>query len=195
MKKQILGALAGLLIAGAAQASGLGLRGMEHIGVTVPSIAEGKAFFEKVLGCEQAYALGPFKDEKGTWMTDNIGAHKSSVANIASLKCGNSTNIELFEFTSPSQNKASPKRDDVGAVSIGFYVDDINAAVAHLKKNNVKLLGDIKKVEEGPIAGRSWIYAETPWGLQIFFESDPNGIAYTKTPGAVKLFSPRNLPN
>lgn len=195
MKKYIFGALAGLLAATAAPAAGLGLKGMEHIGVTVPSLAEGKAFFEKVLGCEQAYELGPFKDEKGTWMTDNIGAHKSSVARIASLKCGNATNIELFEFASPSQDKTSPKRDDIGATSIGFYVEDIGAAVAHLKKHNVKLLGEVKKVEEGPIAGRSWIYAETPWGLQIFFESEPNGIAYSKTPGAVKLFSPRTLSN
>ncbi|WP_157961308.1 VOC family protein [Microvirga flavescens] len=195
MRKHIFGALMGLMTVTAAPAADLGLKGMEHIGVTVPSLAEGKAFFEKVLGCQQAYELGPFKDEKGTWMTDNIGAHKSSVAKIASLKCGNSTNIELFEFTSPSQNKVSPKRDDMGATSIGFYVEDIDAAIAHLKKNNVKLLGDVKKVEEGPIAGRSWIYAETPWGLQIFIESDPNGIAYTKTPGAVKLFSPRNAAN
>ena len=98
----------------------------------------------------------------------NIGSHKDSKANSASLKCGNSTNIELFEFTSPSPNKTWPKRDNLGATSIGFYVDDINNAVAHLRKHNVRRFGDIKTVEEDSIAGRSWIYAEAPWGQQIF---------------------------
>lgn len=194
MKNVILGLLAGLLVSTAASAGGLGLRGMEHIGVTVPNLAEAKAFFQTVLGCEAAYELGPFKDDKGTWITDNIGAHKDSSARIATLKCGNATNVELFEFVSPSQNKNWPKRDDLGATSIGFYVDDINAAVTHMKQHNVRLLGDIKKIEEGPIAGRSWIYAEAPWGLQIFLQSEPNGTAYAKT-GPVKLFSPRTVKN
>jgi hypothetical protein len=40
-----------------------GLRGVEHIGFTVPDIEEASRFFIDVIGCEQVYSLGPIKDD------------------------------------------------------------------------------------------------------------------------------------
>ncbi|WP_419904967.1 VOC family protein [Kiloniella sp.] len=170
------------------------VRGMEHVGVTVPNLNEAKSFFVKSLGCQEAFDLGPFADPKGSWMTENVATHKDATLKIGALKCGNGTNVELFEFSSPAQNKSWPKREDFGATSLGFYVDDLKTTIADLKANNVEVLGEVKSVDQGPIAGRDWVYARAPWGLLIFLLSEPNGIAYEKQPGALHLFSPRTLP-
>jgi hypothetical protein len=44
-----------------------GLRGTDHIGFTVPDLAQAVDFFVNVIGCEKFYDLGPFKAEDG-WM-------------------------------------------------------------------------------------------------------------------------------
>ena len=38
-----------------------GLRGTDHIGFTVPDLAQAVDFFVNVIGCEKFYDLGPFK--------------------------------------------------------------------------------------------------------------------------------------
>ena len=183
-----------MTFAGADHADAAGVRGMEHVGITVPDLAQARDFFTGPLGCEEAFALGPFADPEGNWMADNLATDPRAQLNISVLKCGNATNVELFEFQSPAQRKSWPKREDHGATSLGFYVDDLEKTVAALETAGVTILGGIKKVEQGPIAGRSWIYAQAPWGLMIFLMSEPNGIAYEKQEDALHLFSPRNLP-
>ncbi|MCZ4282308.1 VOC family protein [Kiloniella laminariae] len=171
-----------------------GVRGMEHVGITVPDLQEAKEFFTEKLGCQEAFQLGPFADPEGSWMSQNVGTHDKATLKISALKCGNATNVELFEFASPDQVANWPKREDYGATSLGFYVDDLKSFVDELKSKNVEVLGDIKLVDQGPIAGRSWVYAKAPWGMLIFLMSEPEGIAYEKQPDALHLFSPRDLP-
>ncbi len=171
-----------------------GVRGMEHVGITVPNLQNAKIFFVEKLGCKEAFQLGPFADPEGNWMRQNVGTNNKATLKISALKCGNATNVELFEFTSPDQNENWPKREDYGATSLGFYVDDIKNLVDELKSNDVEVLGDVKLVDQGPIAGRSWVYVRAPWGMLVFLMSEPDGIAYEKQPDALHLFSPRNLP-
>jgi len=44
-----------------------GLRGSDHIGITVPDLDEAVDFFVNVIGCEPFYTLGPFSSEMD-WM-------------------------------------------------------------------------------------------------------------------------------
>ena len=43
---------------------------MDHVGITVPSIAEARAWFEDVIGCQTPLRFGPFSDPTGTFMQD-----------------------------------------------------------------------------------------------------------------------------
>ena len=36
----------------------LGMRGIEHIGITVPNLQEAVDFFVNVVGCEEVYSMG-----------------------------------------------------------------------------------------------------------------------------------------
>ena len=52
-----------------------GLRGIEHIGFTVPDLEQATRFFVDVLGCEVFYDSGPFKFPDDDWMTRQLNVH------------------------------------------------------------------------------------------------------------------------
>jgi catechol 2,3-dioxygenase-like lactoylglutathione lyase family enzyme len=177
----------------AAQAES-GVLGLDHMALTVPEMAQARAFFEDGLGCVHALDLGPFRDDAGTWMQDAIGTHARAVMSIAVMTCGNASNVELMEIFSPSQDTKFPTRDDHGASSLGFYTNDLEATLARAVAEGATPLSGITSAGEGPLAGRSFIYVTAPWGQQIFLMNDGNGIAFGKDPANVKVFSPADLP-
>ena len=157
-----------------------GLRGTEHIGFTVPNLDEAVDFFVKVIGCEPFYELGPFQSN-GDWMQTQLNLHPRAVMKrLKFLRCGNGSNFEIFEYSAPDQRLDQPKNSDIGGHHLAFYVDDINEAIAYLKANGVRVLGEPVVREEGPSAGQTWVYFLTPWGMQMELVSYPNGKAYER---------------
>lgn len=156
-----------------------GMRGVNHIGLTVPDKAEAVSFFTEILGCEKATSFGPFRDDEGTFMQDLLNVDPRAVINeITLLRCGNGSNIELFDYESPDQVTAFPQNSDIGGYHLAFYVDDINAAADYLKANGIRTLLGPLPVKEGPAAGQTIMYFFAPWGLQLEAISFPNGMAY-----------------
>jgi catechol 2,3-dioxygenase-like lactoylglutathione lyase family enzyme len=172
-----------------------GMRGVDHIGITVPDLSEAIAFFQNILGCEPFYQLGPFMDPEGDWMKNALNVHpRTEITKMQLMRCANGSNLELFQYKAPDQQQQGPKNSDIGGHHIAFYVDDIDAAVAYLKANGVRVLGAANPTQQGPSAGETWVYFQAPWGLYMEFVSYPNGKAYEKGLGR-KLFSPRDFPN
>jgi catechol 2,3-dioxygenase-like lactoylglutathione lyase family enzyme len=181
----LLTALAALAIGSSLQPASAdaipGLRGDDHTGITVPDIKAATAFFTDVIGCTHAMSFGPFKDDKGTFMTDVVNVNpRAVIEEISMVRCGYGSNIELFQYTSPDQAKTEPKNSDVGGHHIALYVDDIDKAAAYLKDKNVKTMQGPIPITEGPAAGQSILYFLTPWGLQMELISYPKGMAYEK---------------
>ena len=172
----------------------LGLVGMDHAGITVPDIDEAIAWFERVLGCRAPLTFGPFSDPTGTFMTDLLGVHpRAVIEQITMIRCGRSANVELFEYEAPDQRTTFPKNSDWAGHHIAFYVDDIDAAVAHMQAQGVqKLLGPLP-VTDGPAAGQSINYFRAPFGTYIELISYPNGMAYERGLGkrTKPLWSPK----
>jgi catechol 2,3-dioxygenase-like lactoylglutathione lyase family enzyme len=162
--------IASLLVAlsGATSAEGLpGMRGTDHIGITVPDLKQAVDFFVNVIGCEAFYKLGPFKADND-WMEMHLNVNpKAEIPTMQLVRCGSGTNYEVFQWTSPDQKTTPPRNSDAGGHHLAFFVDDMAKAVAHLKKNNVKMFGDPTVMGEGPSAGESWMYFLSPWGLQM----------------------------
>ena len=50
----------------------------------------------------------------------------------------------------PVRCDEQPRNADVGGYHIAFYVDDIDAAVAYLKRQNIKVCADSKLMENNP---------------------------------------------
>ena len=157
-----------------------GLRGTDHIGFTVPDLEQAVDFFVNVIGCEPFYELGPFEAEDD-WMAVHLNVHPRTVMKrLKFLRCGHGTNFELFEYQAPDQNPAQPKNSDIGGHHLAFYVDDIDAAIAHLKRHGVTFQGEPTVRTEGPSAGQTWVYFLTPWGMQCELVSFPSGKGYEK---------------
>lgn len=169
-----------------------GMLGHDHTGVTVPNIKEAITFFTDIVGCKEAMSFGPFSDDKGTFMQDLLNVHpRAKIHQITMMRCGNGSNIELFQYESPDQQNAIPKNSDIGGHHIAFYVEDINAAAKYLKGKGVKTLMGPLPVDQGPAAGQAILYFFTPWGLQLELISYPNGMAYEKDGGTI-LWSPKD---
>ncbi len=179
--------LAALAVAGAAAAEPMpGIRGVNHIGLTVPDMNEAVGFLTDVLGCQKATSFGPFRDDQGTFMQDLLDVDpRAVIEEITLMRCGFGSNIELFHYTAPDQKTVTARNSDIGGHHIAFYVDDINAAAEYLKSKGVRTLMGPLPVNEGPAAGQAILYFFAPWGLQMEAISYPGGMAYEKDGGPV----------
>ncbi|MCB2129032.1 MAG: VOC family protein [Rhodobacteraceae bacterium] len=166
-----------------------GLRGVEHIGFTVPDLEEATRFFVDVLGCEQFYDLGPFQFDDD-WMTRQLNVHPRTVMKkLRFFRCGVGPNFEVFEYEAPDQNTAQPRNSDVGGHHLAFYTDDFDRALEWLRTQKVEILGEPVFREQGPSAGQTWVYFLAPWGMQFELVSFPQGKGYEKDTDR-RLWSP-----
>jgi catechol 2,3-dioxygenase-like lactoylglutathione lyase family enzyme len=167
-----------------------GLRGVDHVGITVPDIEQATAFFVDVLGCELLYEREPPRDDSPR---DRLGVPAGSrIRTVRFLRCANGANIELFEFYSPDQREAFPRPSDVGIQHLAVYVEDLDAAAEHLRRHGVKLMSGPNPLP-GPEAGEGnrFIYSRTPWGLTLELISYPALMAYQQRSKARRWKPPR----
>jgi catechol 2,3-dioxygenase-like lactoylglutathione lyase family enzyme len=155
-----------------------GLRGLDHVGITVPDIEEATRFLVDVLGCQYLYTLGPIRDGDGQWMSEHLNVHPRAVARtIRFFRCGPNPVLEVFEYTSPDQRVEGPRNSDVGGHHVALYVEDLDAAVDFLRERGVTVLGD-PTFSAGPHLGQRWVYFVAPWGGQFELVSYPQGRAW-----------------
>ena len=166
-----------LILPFASNAAGIpGMRGIDHVGITVANLDEAVIFFVNVLGCEAVFR-NPGGKSDDDWMKVNLNVNpRAEMSAYEFVRCGNGSNVEIFEYKSADQVKSPPKNSDIGGHHLAFYVDDIDKAVAYLRsEKSVRLLGEVKHITDGPHAGEAWIYFIAPWGLQMELVNFPNG--------------------
>lgn len=165
-----------------------GLRGMEHVGLTVPDLDAAVRFFVEVLGCEPVMTELALDAGEGG-QAAMLAVDPRARARLRFLRCGHGTNLELFQYEAPDQATVRPRNSDLAGHHLAFYVDDMAAAVAWLRGLGVEVMGEPALVAEGPSAGTSWVYFLAPWGLQLELVSYPGGKAYEREAG-VRLWHP-----
>lgn len=189
MRRSLIALL--LAAAGAAAAAPIpGVRGIDHVGFTVPDADQAVGFFRDVIGCREAFRFGPIMDDQGTLMQDLVNVHpRAKILQIVMMRCGQGSNIEIFQYEAPDQKAELPKNSDIGGHHIAFYVKDLDAAVKAAKAHGVKAFLGPFPVKQGPAAGQAITYVLAPWGLQLELISYPKGMAYEKT-GKTRLWAP-----
>lgn len=156
-----------------------GLRRLDHVGFTVPDLDAAHAFLVDVLGCEYLYSLGPFRADDD-WMTRHLNVHpRAEVVENRFFRCGEQAVFEVFSYTSPDQRDAILRNSDIGGHHVALYVDDLDAAIAHLEQHGVQVL-DGPTASKGPAEGNRWIYFLSPWGMQFELVSYPHGKAFDR---------------
>lgn len=156
-----------------------GLRGTDHIGFTVPDLAQADDFFVRVLGCQRVYSLGPYAHDD-EWMLEHLNVHpRTEMRQLHFYRCGFGSNFEIFEYDAADGQRPQPRNSDLGGHHLAFYVDDMDAAVAYLRGEGVRVLGE-PTVSANASAGQRWVYFLSPWDMQFELVSYPNGKAYER---------------
>lgn len=155
-----------------------GMRGPDHIGITVPDLDAADDFFVRILGAERFYELGPFERDDD-WMAVHLAVHPRTVMRrLRFYRLGNGTNFEVFEYEAADEAATVPPRNsDVGGHHIAIYVDDMDAAVEFLRAEGIRVLGEPTASANASL-GQRWVYFLSPWGLQFELVSFPDGKAY-----------------
>jgi len=154
-----------------------GLQRLDHVGFTVPDLDEAHAFLVDVIGCEYLYSLGPFRDD-GDWMAERLNVHpRATVPENRFYRLGGQAILEVFSYTAPDQRTQPPRNSDVGGHHVALYVDDLDAAIAHLRAHGVTVCG-AATASRGPHEGQRWVYFLSPWGMQFELVSYPHGRAF-----------------
>lgn len=75
-----------------------GMRGVQHIGITMPDVDEAADFFVNVRGGESFFSIGPFGPFDDDWMPQNLNVHPRTVIKTARLVgCENGPTFEIFK--------------------------------------------------------------------------------------------------
>ncbi|GAB7007389.1 VOC family protein [Nocardioides sp. AN3] len=156
------------------------LRGVDHVGITVPDMQEAEDFLVDVLGAVPVYSL-PGKSANDDWMSEHLGVHpRTTIKEIRFYRLGNGGNLEVFTYDAADGQAPHPRNSDVGGHHLALYVDDIDRAVDYLRSRGVDVMGEPVASKDASL-GQRWVYFRAPWGMQFELVSYPNGKAYEST--------------
>ncbi len=150
-----------------------GLEGMDHVGITIPNLDEGVAFYSELLGATEIFRLGPFdaRDFDQVDGKDWTEAHVNVVDGrftIAMLEYANGSRLELFQYDRPTDRPAlPPKNSDLGGHHIAFKVTNLDAVLALRETYSLRFMAGPIEITEGPAAGQRIIYVLDPWNNQL----------------------------
>jgi glyoxylase I family protein len=161
-----------------------GVRAVDHIGITVPDLAQAHEFLVNVLGCEYMYRLGPYRDPVGSWMSEHLNVDDRAVMRrLHFYRLGGQAVFEVFEYEAREQATVVPRNSDIGGHHVALYVEDLDAAVEALHDAGLTVLGK-PTTSKGPSEGQRWVYFLAPWGMQFELVSYPEGKAFDENPEA-----------
>jgi catechol 2,3-dioxygenase-like lactoylglutathione lyase family enzyme len=157
------------------------VKGIEHIGITVPNVDEATRYFAEAFGAELLYDTHPRGSEpfRGRELQTLVGVPAGTeLITFRMLRLPDGPSIELFEYSTPDQRPAvSPA--DLGLQHVAFYVDDIDRACERIRESGGEVLvgpQDLPGPEAG--TGNKWCYTRAPWGMTIELVTFPSPQAY-----------------
>lgn len=157
------------------------LRGIEHLGITVPDHAAAVDFLQEALDAQVLFSLTDKQREPLSGqdlMPKNGLLAETAIVAVSMLRLGNGPNLEIFEIDLPREQNCS----GISAIGISHFsitVDDIDAACARFAQAGGRLLEgpyELTGQEQGP--GNRGRFGLTPWGLLIEFEQLPSPLRY-----------------
>lgn len=158
------------------------IRGLDHIGLTVPNIEEAEEFLFAAFGAEFIFetlnrTMPPFEGPAAEHMINGPAGLK--ISRIRLYKLGTGPTLELFEYDDVEEQRPALRGCDIGWQHIAFYVDDIDAALARAVASGAEKLSDpwdLTRAESGP--GNKFCFVKAPWGALIELVTYPSPQPY-----------------
>ena len=157
------------------------VRGIDHVGITVPDVDAASDFLSRAFGARTLYDVLPADADpmEGAEVERQLGIPAGArIEHMRIMRIGASANIEMFRIANADQADAAGLVD-YGLQHIALYVDDMDAAAQRLTNAGGTLLSDphpLAGVEDGE--RNSGVYARAPWGALIELISSPDGVDY-----------------
>lgn len=178
----------------------MSIRGIEHVGITVPDLEAATAFLVSALGAEVLYDLPApsaeaFDEEADRRSQAQLGTQpRTRWLGSRMLRLGDGPSIELFEYADEGQ-RPSAGASDLGIQHFAIFVDDMEAARSRIIAAGGTAL-------EGPTTlggaeageGNQWLYTLAPWGSIIELVARPSPEAYEETTTLRRWRPPRAQP-
>lgn len=157
------------------------VRGIDHVGITVPDIDDATRYLSDAFGAELAYDLIT-EPLSGAFIEEAVGVPPGTVLErIRMLRLGQSANIELFCYRGTSQH-ASARASDFGLQHFCVYVDDIDESARRVAAAGGVCLTPPLDLPGGDAGeGNRFAYTRAPWGTLIELVSYPSPQAYEST--------------
>jgi len=154
------------------------VRGIDHIGLTVPDLEAATRFFIHAFGASVLYDALPRSSpgRRGAELESRLGVPDGTIQlAIRMLSLADGPSLELFEYRSPVQAVAAVP-SDYGWQHVAFYVDDIEGVADAVIAAGGITLGEprpLVHLEAGP--ANRFLYCRTPWGstLELITYPDP----------------------
>ena len=148
-----------------------GIRGIHHIGISVPSLVEAKAFYVGTLG----FALVDETHFPPSAESDAVLALKQAESRVLMLKASNLF-LEVFEFSSPRPaEQGSRPVCDHGYTHFALEVDDIAQSYEELAEAGVRW--HCEPIDTGD--GYLMTYGRDPFGNVIEIQQLIGGLPYS----------------
>lgn len=123
----------------------LQLNRVHHIAIICSDYPKSKHFYSEVLGFKIIQEI--YREERQSYKLD--------------LEVGNLYQIELFSFPDPPARVSGPEA--AGLRHLAFEVDDIDEAVAHIKKHHIP----IEPIRIDEFSGKRFTFFTDPDGLPL----------------------------
>jgi catechol 2,3-dioxygenase-like lactoylglutathione lyase family enzyme len=154
-----------------------GFRGFERIRITVADLDRACLVFEDVLGFERRYDLAFPAADHDVPFRAYANADARAQPTRARVLRSPYLNVELVECPPyPGQNALWPAMFDVGGWHLALYVDDVDAAYAHVERFDVHLLGPKKPAYHYEAGDDAFtVHCLAPFGLCFELVTYPHG--------------------
>ncbi|MGW8188941.1 MULTISPECIES: VOC family protein [Sphingomonas] len=160
------------------------VRGIDHVGVTVPDIEAATTFLIEAFGARVVYeSFTTDQPPQGSPEIDrDLNLHPGTRLVAARLvQLGRGPEIELFQLQAEVQRPAS-RPSDFGLQHLAIYVDDMAEALRCFESAGGQMLSGpnpfLFPKEEG--CGNLFCYGRTPWGMMVEFLTYPSGMGYER---------------
>jgi catechol 2,3-dioxygenase-like lactoylglutathione lyase family enzyme len=139
------------------------VRGIDHAGITVASIATALGFYRDLLGLR----VTDEGEDGGTELDAIVGLSGVRIR-YAELDLGGGQVLEVIEYLTPVGTPLEQRPSDPGASHLALRVDDVDALCSRLAASGVKLAGQPTTITEpGAWHGARCVYVEDPDGRTV----------------------------
>jgi catechol 2,3-dioxygenase-like lactoylglutathione lyase family enzyme len=137
-----------------------------HSAISVVDIERSISFYRDALGLELLF--GPTVEASGEELSRSLGVENTRLRQAVLRVPGTDDHIELLEYSGDEKPvRRQLPQNTPGHAHIAFQVDDMKGMIERLEGRGVDFLPGPTRIDEGPLAGWSWLYLKDPEGTVI----------------------------